>query len=62
MSPYEAWIYKYLREVDPQAAQEDPEDPFMQVASRKGDMHEQQLYESFNAEAESSVIIFGCGP
>ena len=27
VSPYEAWMYKYLREVDPEAAQEDPEDP-----------------------------------
>ena len=62
VSPYEAWMYKYLREVDPHAAQEDPEDPFMQVASRKGDMHEQQLYESFNAEAESSVIILDADP
>ena len=25
VSPYEAWMYKYLREVDPDAAKEDQE-------------------------------------
>ena len=62
VSPYEARMYRYLKEVDPNAALEDPEDPFMQVASRKGDQHEKQLYEKLKEDAEASIIILDADP
>ena len=62
VSPYEAWMYKYLREVDPDAAQEDPEDPFMQVASKKGDVHEENLYNDLKNEVDTSVVIVNSDP
>mgnify|MGYP003327388584 CR=1 FL=1 len=62
VSPYEAWMYKYLKEVDPDAAQEDPEDPFMQVASRKGDIHEEKLFNDLRNEVDTSIIIVDSDP
>ena len=62
VSPYEAWMYKYLKEVDPHAAQEDPDDPFMQVASKKGDAHEEKLYKNLKEELESTVVILDSDP
>ena len=62
VSPYEAWMYKYLQEVDPNAAQEDPEDTFMQVVSKKGDLHERQLYEDLKTKVGSPIIISGVDP
>ena len=62
VSPYEAWMYKYLKEVDPEAAQEDPEDPFMQVASRKGDIHEEKLFNDLRDEVDTSIVIVNSDP
>ena len=62
VSPYEASMYKYLKEVDPDAAQEDPEDPFMQVASRKGDIHEEKLFNDLRDEVDTSIVIVNSDP
>ena len=62
VSPYEAWMYKYLKEVDPDAAQEDPEDPFMKVASRKGDIHEEKLFNDLRDEVDTSIVIVNSDP
>ena len=62
VSPYEAWMYKYLKVVDPDAAQEDPEDPFMQVASKKGDVHEENLYNDLKNKVDTSVVIVNSDP
>ncbi len=61
-SPYESLIYKYLREVDPKAVQEDPEDAFMQIASKKGEQHELELFKSLSAKDISSRIILDGDP
>ena len=49
-SPFESLIYKYLKEVDKDAVKEDQEDPFMQVASKKGDQHEMDLFHDLSSE------------
>ena len=56
-SPYESLVYKYLREVDRDAVQEDAEDPFMQVASKKGDQHEKDLFDNLASQKISSKMI-----
>ena len=61
-SPYESLIYKYLREVDPKAVQEDPEDAFMQIASKKGEQHELELFKNLSAKDISSRIILDGDP
>ena len=56
-SPYESLVYKYLREVDRDAVQEDPEDAFMQVASKKGDQHEKELFDNLSSQNIKSKMI-----
>ena len=56
-SPYESMVYKYLREVDREAVKEDPEDSFMQIASKKGDQHELELFKDLSSQDISSTII-----
>ncbi len=56
-SPYESLVYKYLREVDRDAVQEDPEDSFMQIASKKGDQHEMDLFNDLSSQNITSKII-----
>ena len=58
-SPFESLIYKYLREVDKDAVKEDQEDPFMQVASKKGDQHEMDLFHDLSSEMSSRIILDG---
>ena len=58
-SPFESLIYKYLREVDKDAVKEDQEDPFMQVASKKGDQHEIDLFHDLSSEMSSRIILDG---
>ena len=56
-SPFESLVYKYLREIDRDAVQEDPEDSFMQIASKKGDQHEMDLFTDLSSQNITSKII-----
>ena len=58
-SPFESLVYKYLREVDRDAVQEDPEDPFMQVAAKKGEQHESELFSDLSQKYTSKMILEG---
>ena len=58
-SPFESLVYKYLREVDRAAVQEDPEDAFMQVAAKKGEQHESELFNDLSKEYSSKMILEG---
>ena len=56
-SPYESLVDKYLKEVDRDAVQQDPEDAFMQVASKKGDQHERELFDNLSSQNIKSEMI-----
>ena len=43
LSPYESLIKKYIKDVDNLYAKEDPEDPFLQIISSKGEDHERSI-------------------
>ena len=46
-SPYESLIKKYIKHVDNLYAKEDPEDPFSQIISSKGEDHERLILDEF---------------
>ena len=61
-SPFESLVYKYLREVDPKAVLEDPEDTFMQIAANKGEQHELELFNNLSSQDISSRMILEGDP
>ncbi len=61
-SPFESLVYKYLREVDPKAVLEDPEDAFMQIAANKGEQHELELFNNLSSQDISSRMIMEGDP
>ena len=46
-SPYESLIKKYIKDIDNLYAKEDPEDPFLQIISSKGEDHERSILDEF---------------